>query len=110
MNTLNERIFALNTSATRQDAKIDQLSKTLTEVRQSLETSVSENQQLKVDKQVLKAAEARFIREVADLTRDRNASNDRIREFQDLLDEKDRQTVVQVKKLENQLEELNREL
>ncbi|KAJ3275866.1 hypothetical protein HDV01_006732 [Terramyces sp. JEL0728] len=107
---LKERFSALNTMSTRQDLKIEELSNTLSTTRQSLDTVAFENQNLKLEKQVWKQSESRMSKDVQDLIKERNLTNDRNREIQSLLEEKDHAHLQNVKKFESQIEQLGREL
>ncbi|KAJ3313257.1 hypothetical protein HDV04_002241 [Boothiomyces sp. JEL0838] len=107
---LKERFSALNTMSTRQDLKIEELSNTLSSTRQTLDTTTFENQNLKLEKQVWKQSETRMSKDVQDLIKERNLANDRIREIQSLLEEKDHAHLQNAKKFEAQIEQLGREL
>ncbi|KAJ3322833.1 hypothetical protein HDV06_002694 [Boothiomyces sp. JEL0866] len=107
---LRERFSVLNTMSTRQDLKIEELSNTLSNTRQTLDTITFENQNLKLEKQVWKQSESRMSKDAQDLIKERNLANDRIREIQSLLEEKDHIHIQNVKKFESQIEQLGREL
>jgi response regulator RpfG family c-di-GMP phosphodiesterase len=50
------------------------------------------------------------LKESQDIIRERNTANDRIRELQNHMEEKDRKSATKVKRVEDQLDELTREL
>lgn len=107
---LRERLSSINETATRQDIKIEELANNLLQARQSMEAISAENQQYKIERQIWKSSEARVLKESQDLLKERNSANDRIRELQDALDESDRKSGAKLKRLEDQTEELNRDL
>jgi nucleoprotein TPR len=107
---VRERLSLINQTATRQDIKIEELSNAVIQARQNLECCMGENQNLKVEKQIWKASEQRMVKESQDVLKERNLANDRIRELQDHLDERDRKSGIKMRKMEEQLEEMNRDL
>lgn len=107
---MRERLSSINDTATRQDIKIEELANSLLQARQSMESVNAENQQYKIERQIWKSSEARVLKESQDFLKERNAANDRIRELQDALDESDRKSGTKLKRMEDQVEELNRDL
>lgn len=107
---LHERLATFNNMSARQDAKIDELSNSLMISRQSLEKITIENQQMKVERQIWKTSEARHVKEAQDLIRERNTANDRIGELQAHLEDQNQKSASQLKKVQDQMEELTRDL
>lgn len=107
---LRERLTSINQTATRQDIKIEELANNLLQARQSMESVSAENQQFKIERQIWKSSESRVVKESQDFLKERNSANDRIRELQDALNESDRKAGTKLKRLEDQIEQLNRDL
>ncbi|KAL2914443.1 Protein mlp1 [Polyrhizophydium stewartii] len=107
---LRSRMQLLTEQSARQDAKTQELTDSLMEARLASDTLRGENQQLKIEREVWKSSEARAIREAQDLVRERNAANDRLRELQLQLEERERLASTEKIKADDRLEVLSRDL
>lgn len=107
---LREKLSTSSSTLTRQESKIQELSVNLSEARQTLEIIKNENQQMKIDREVWKATEARTIKERQDLVRERNSAIDRLREVQHQFDDKDRLATAERKRIESQLDSVQKEM
>ncbi|KAI8896524.1 hypothetical protein BC833DRAFT_95143 [Globomyces pollinis-pini] len=107
---LRKQLQLMNVTANKQDLKIDELNSSLTTCRNTLDTFAAEKQQLEIERQIWKASEARCAAQIQDLQQQRNSSHDRVKELQSFWEEKDKKAGIQLKKLEDQIESLNREL
>jgi nucleoprotein TPR len=107
---LRDKLSTAASTLTRQESKVQELTVSLSEARQTLEIVKNENQQMKIDREVWKATEARTIKERQDLVRERNSAIDRLREVQHQFDDRDRLSTAERKRLENQLESVQKEM
>ena len=107
---LRDKLSSAASTLTRQESKIQELTVSLSEARQTLEIFKNENQQMKIDREVWKATEARTMKERQDLVRERNSTIDRLREVQHQFDDRDRLATGERKRLENQLESVQKEM
>ena len=107
---LREKLNASASTLTRQETKIQELTVSISEARQTLEIYKNENQQMKIDREVWKATESRTIKERQDLVRERNSAIDRLREVQHQFDDKDRLATAERKRIESQLEFSQKEM
>ncbi|KAJ8326896.1 Protein mlp1 [Batrachochytrium dendrobatidis] len=107
---LRKRLQSLMDMSSRHDAKAQELTDGLMDAKMSVETLQNENQQLKIEREVWKSSESRAMRDVQDLIRERNAANDRLRDLQHQLDERERLVSAEKAKLEDRLESLTRDI
>lgn len=110
LSSLREKLSSMGSTLTKYEAKSQEATIAYQEARQNLEIFRSENQQMKIEKEVWKASEGRAVQERLDLTRERNAAIDRLRELQHQMDDKDRVSTAERKRLEERLEEEHKEL
>ena len=110
LSLLRDKLSTSASTLTRQESKIQELTVNLSESRQTLEIIKNENQQMKIDREVWKATEARTIKERQDLVRERNSTIDRLREVQHQFDDKDRLATAERKRIEGQLELAQKEM
>eukprot|EP00842_Homolaphlyctis_polyrhiza_P006575 jgi/Hompol1/6919/HPOL_000686-RA len=107
---LRKRLQIMTEQSGRQDARTQELSNAMMEARIAADTLRSENQHLKVEREVWKASESRALKEVQDLMRERNSANERLNDIQLKFTERESAWNAEKLKLDERLEVLIREL
>ncbi|KAJ3194001.1 hypothetical protein HK101_003674 [Irineochytrium annulatum] len=88
---LRERVSSLLNAISTQDTKAQGLTNKVLEIRSALDAANTELRQLRGEKEVLKAAEARMIAENKGMLEQRNMANEHLTSLQRMFDELDRQ-------------------
>ncbi len=107
---LRESSLRIAPISAKQDARIEELSSTVMDLRLKLENISHENSQLLIEKEVWKSSKARALAESQELLSERNSANQRLAELQRTLESKDHLYQVNNNKLEKKLDETSQEL
>jgi hypothetical protein len=107
---LRESSLRIAPISAKQDARIEELSSTVMDLRLKLENISHENSQLLIEKEVWKSSKARALAESQELLSERNSANQRLAELQRTLESKDHLYHVNNNKLEKKLDETSQEL
>ncbi|KAJ3105848.1 hypothetical protein HDU97_007492 [Phlyctochytrium planicorne] len=107
---LRERIDSLVHSLTVQDAKSQELSNHVVDVRASMDALTTECRQLRSEKELLKSVEARVMAENQGLIQQRNMANEHLKSLQRMYDDLERQGRDNVQRIEEKAVKLEKEL
>lgn len=107
---LRDRLAAVSPLTAKQDARIEELFNNLSEARHSIEDLRSENQQLKIEKEVWRTSENRTMKESQELLRERNSANDRLRDIQKHSEDREKHFETKLQKVEQRFEDISRDL
>jgi hypothetical protein len=100
----------MTSSLAKQEARNEELSRNIMTLREEIEQARVENQQMKIEREVWKTSEQRAVKEAQELLKERNGANERLRDLQRNLDDRERAQDSQFKRNEKMLEEISRDL